>query len=205
MNEECSICLENISPSSEEVEVKLKCNHTFHKECLKKMYRCACPLCNAEITEPDDVYASIQNNIVSKRMKELEQERTYDFLMNGLGIFLTVLIIHLYTEHVSETTGGAGGTPRERKNRYPLYYRYQSNWTMAQHLSNFMIACSETYQADEAEGITWSYDLDVERTVSEYNETNDLVATSKYTINDLIAATAELDQSFVEEYVEDEE
>jgi hypothetical protein len=125
--------------------------------------------------------------------------------MNGLGIFLTVLIIHLYTEHVSETTGGAGGTPRERKNRYPLYYRYQSNWTMAQHLSNFMIACSETYQADEAEGITWSYDLDVERTVSEYNETNDLVATSKYTINDLIAATAELDQSFVEEYVEDEE
>jgi hypothetical protein len=202
MSEECSICLENISPSSEEgeCEVKLKCNHTFHKECLKKMYRCACPLCNAEITDPDDVYASIQNNIVAKRIKELEQERTYDFLMNGLGIFLTVLIIHLYTEHISETTGA----PRERKNRYPLYYRYQSNWTMTQHLSNFMIACSETYQADEAEGITWSYDLDVERTVSEYNETNDLVATSKYTINDLIAATAALDQSFVEEYADEE-
>lgn len=203
MNEECSICLENISPSShsfEDCEVKLKCNHIFHKECLKKMYRCACPLCNAEITEPDDVYASIQNNIASKRMAELEQERTYDFLMNGLGIFLSVLIIHLYTEHISSEARNSG----ERKNRYPLYYRYQSNWTMTQHLSNFMIACSETYQADEAEGITWSYDLDVERTVSEYNETNDLVATSKYTINDLISATADLDQSFVEEYFEEE-
>lgn len=178
--EECSICLENIEGDSPSNEVcKLTCGHSFHTNCLKKIYRCACPLCNAEITGPDEVYASIQNNIVMKRFEEMREEQNYiDSEMIGFQNFINIVLINVCSEKLSgETT---------HRKRYPLYYRYQSNWSWSYQVAQYLIACSELYQSDESEGITWSYDLTVERTVSEYTETNDLVLTAKYVISDLL-------------------
>ena len=48
MEEECSICYENISTSE---SVKLKCNHIFHKECMEQWVKKSgtCPLCRYNI------------------------------------------------------------------------------------------------------------------------------------------------------------
>jgi len=45
--EECSICLDNLS---QKVVGKLKCNHYFHKECIEEhfKYNNRCPICRAE-------------------------------------------------------------------------------------------------------------------------------------------------------------
>ena len=46
INKECSICLEDIIEDT----VHLKCNHIFHKECLKEWFKIktTCPICRKE-------------------------------------------------------------------------------------------------------------------------------------------------------------
>jgi len=53
LNENCSICLVNISPKEEIWE--LPCSHKFHGECIEtllKNYNYKCPTCRCEVGEP---------------------------------------------------------------------------------------------------------------------------------------------------------
>jgi hypothetical protein len=200
-SEECAICLENLKPDetdrpdetesvSTETEsstekkslsvpldvLELNCKHRFHCECLKKIYRCVCPLCNAEIKEPDEIVASIQANIYNKRRDELLQEERFNSQLIPFQIFLNTVLIFIYNE-LSEGT---------KIYRYPIYYRFQSNWDVTQHLSNFMLTCSNLYQQDDWEEISWSQDLDIIRTISQYNENNELVVEYRLKFSDIL-------------------
>lgn len=47
-DEECTICLEDLSCSK---VMTLRCNHTFHQECIQRWFtsRLICPNCNATV------------------------------------------------------------------------------------------------------------------------------------------------------------
>ena len=50
VNELCSICMEPIL--SQQINVKTKCNHVFHKKCLDRWFSCSknkCPNCRQEL------------------------------------------------------------------------------------------------------------------------------------------------------------
>ena len=55
----CSICLSKIYKQ----KIKLKCNHSYHKECLKKWlkYNNSCPICRLEID--NDIINILNYNI----------------------------------------------------------------------------------------------------------------------------------------------
>ncbi|KAJ6918874.1 hypothetical protein NC651_012973 [Populus alba x Populus x berolinensis] len=63
---ECAVCLSGFM-KGERVR-KLRCNHTFHKECLDKwlqQYLATCPLCRTRVL-PDEIvvnYHQLQDNI----------------------------------------------------------------------------------------------------------------------------------------------
>ena len=44
---ECSVCLEDINTSLEELE--LECGHIFHKKCIVNLIKFNCPLCRYPI------------------------------------------------------------------------------------------------------------------------------------------------------------
>lgn len=180
--EECCICFQEFGEGDSTGDagitgdVTLTCKHHFHKECLKKMYRCACPLCNAPITEPDDVVASIENNIYRKRQEEINQEQNFDLRILPFTNFLSSLLILVYDERL---TG-------EKSQRYPLYYRFQESWGVIEHLTNLAMACSNMFQNDDWEDIIWSHDYDIERTAAQFNDNNELIAEYKFKISDIL-------------------
>ena len=51
-NQECSICVESLNDN---IAIKLKCNHIFHKKCLeewlKKSKNKDCPLCRMKVID----------------------------------------------------------------------------------------------------------------------------------------------------------
>ncbi|KAJ6366107.1 hypothetical protein OIU77_002644 [Salix suchowensis] len=65
---ECAVCLSEFT-GGERVR-KLKCNHTFHKECLDKwllQFPATCPLCRAAVL-PDEIvvnYHQLRDNIMN--------------------------------------------------------------------------------------------------------------------------------------------
>lgn len=48
MTDHCSICLDNLNTES---TINLKCNHLFHRNCLKKITNNKCPLCRSRIID----------------------------------------------------------------------------------------------------------------------------------------------------------
>lgn len=63
---ECAVCLSEFLEG--EIVRKLKCKHTFHKDCLDKwlqQYLATCPLCRAKVL-PDEIvarYHRLQNQV----------------------------------------------------------------------------------------------------------------------------------------------
>lgn len=45
----CCICISDIT--NEDKIITLKCNHTFHYECISKIKNNLCPLCREKITD----------------------------------------------------------------------------------------------------------------------------------------------------------
>jgi hypothetical protein len=55
IDNDCSICIDNLRKGNE--VIKLKCNHIFHKECIKSYlmnYDNKCPLCRKNILSKED-------------------------------------------------------------------------------------------------------------------------------------------------------
>lgn len=70
-NEEC-FCAED---NNKELFV-LECHHIFHVECLEKMLRLQCPLCNADMNNlPKKIIKKIEENGLQYKLKQEEEER----------------------------------------------------------------------------------------------------------------------------------
>lgn len=53
--EDCAICLDNLSDANQQDKITTKCNHTFHKKCLTTLCKTEgllkkCPLCRGDIS-----------------------------------------------------------------------------------------------------------------------------------------------------------
>jgi hypothetical protein len=67
MNDECVICFEDIDDNN---MIKLKCKHSFHKDCIVTLLRKRnrkCPLCRNRITWT--VNSILGNNYLPKKRK----------------------------------------------------------------------------------------------------------------------------------------
>ena len=64
---------------------KLKCNHGFHEECLKKIVNLQCPVCRHPIENiRQDIQTSIERN-AAQYSEELEEEAELNLLQRYLG------------------------------------------------------------------------------------------------------------------------
>lgn len=59
---ECSICLQSMDSHIE--NIRLKCQHSFHKQCVKRWFETGtgtCPLCRADVDIPLDIDDSLSS------------------------------------------------------------------------------------------------------------------------------------------------
>jgi hypothetical protein len=77
MTDKCSICLQIISVFQKKT---LKCKHTFHKACLRKLVDKRCPICNKHIFTALEIKLLTTANQyeILRIAEEFKKNRSYD-------------------------------------------------------------------------------------------------------------------------------
>ncbi|XP_022740743.1 uncharacterized protein LOC111292567 [Durio zibethinus] len=81
---ECAVCLSELEEG--ETVRKLKCKHTFHKDCLDRwlqQYRATCPLCRTKVL-PDEIVAKYHSHRLQDQVEYDESDEEMIFLLSAL-------------------------------------------------------------------------------------------------------------------------
>ena len=98
----CAICIDNIGAPRDK-NLKLKCGHIFHKECLKGLVKRECPLCRRVIKKlPRDISESIEGNIERYRIERQEEIANEDLLsiIADENLMTTMLLLYSFVRNM---------------------------------------------------------------------------------------------------------